>query len=187
MKKNLFVLFIFIYALGFSQIDKLNSKEPLVKDPYFKKETNVAVQPGQKVRFIHSDLFERKPDMYGGNPFFTGNVQFEHQGAMLTADRVIFYEKENFAKAIGNVLLVTSDGNRITSNEMEYDGNTQRGIARGKVVLTDAKQTIPLISILGEPLMMEEIPCGLSLLLISLILKPMNLPIITLLIMPSIE
>ena len=142
MKKNLFVLFIFIYALGFSQIDKLNSKEPLVKDPYFKKETNVAVQPGQKVRFIHSDLFERKPDMYGGNSFFTGNVQFEHQGAMLTADRVIFYEKENFAKAIGNVLLVTSDGNRITSNEMEYDGNTQRGIARGKVVLTDAKQTI---------------------------------------------
>jgi hypothetical protein len=142
MKKILFVLFIFIYALGFSQIDKLNSKEPLVKDPYFKKETNVAVQPGQKVRFIHSDLFERKPDMYGGNPFFTGNVQFEHQGAMLTADRVIFYEKENFAKAIGNVLLVTSDGNRITSNEMEYDGNTQRGIARGKVVLTDAKQTI---------------------------------------------
>ena len=142
MKKILFVLFIFTYALGFSQIDKLNSKEPLVKDPYFKKETNVAVQPGQKVRFIHSDLFERKPDMYGGNPFFTGNVQFEHQGAMLTADRVIFYEKENFAKAIGNVLLVTSDGNRITSNEMEYDGNTQRGIARGKVVLTDAKQTI---------------------------------------------
>ena len=104
MKKILFVLFIFIYALGFSQIDKLNSKEPLVKDPYFKKETNVALQPGQKVRYIHSDLFERKADMYGGNPFFTGNVQFEHQGAMLTADRVIFYEKENFAKAIGNVL-----------------------------------------------------------------------------------
>lgn len=48
MKKILFVLFIFIYALGFSQIDKLNSKEPLVKDPYFKKETNVAVQPVKK-------------------------------------------------------------------------------------------------------------------------------------------
>ena len=75
MKKNLFVLFIFIYALGFSQIDKLNSKEPLVKDPYFKKETNVAVQPGQKVRFIHTVLFKRKADMYGGNPFFTGNGQ----------------------------------------------------------------------------------------------------------------
>ena len=25
---------------------------------------------------------------------------------------------------------------------MEHDGNTQRGIARGKVVLIDAKQTI---------------------------------------------
>ena len=40
-------------------------------------------------------------------------------------------------------MFVTSDGNRnYSSNEMEYDGNTQRGIARGKVVLTDAKQTI---------------------------------------------
>ena len=76
--------------------------------------------------------------MYGGNPFFTGNVQFEHQGAMLTADRVIF-TNENF-KAIGNVLFVTSDGNRIIpQTRMEYDGNTQRGIARGKVVLTGCK------------------------------------------------
>ena len=41
-----------------------------------------------------------------------------------------FLSKENFVKAIGNVVLVTSDGNRITAEEMEYDGETQRGIAR---------------------------------------------------------
>ena len=122
MKKFLFSIFIVISTIAFAQIDNINPKEPLVKDSYFKKETNVPISPGKKVEFKHSDLTLRKPEMYGGNPFFTGNVQFEHQGAMLTADRVIFYEKENFAKAIGNVLLVTSDGNRITSNEMEYDG-----------------------------------------------------------------
>lgn len=142
MKKILFALLILISTIGFSQIDKINPKEPLVKDPYFKKETIIPVATGEKVRHIHSELFQRKPDMYGGNPFFTGNVQFEHQGATLTADTVIWYEKENFAKAIGNVILVTPDGNRITSNEMEYDGDTQRGIARGNVVLTDPKQTI---------------------------------------------
>ncbi len=142
MKKILFALFIAISTLGFAQIDKMNPKEPLVKDSYFKKETNVPVTPGQKVEHKHSNTFERKSDLYGGNPFFDGNVVFVHNGATLTADRVVYYEKENFAKAIGNVMLVTPDGNRITSNEMEYDGNTQRGIARGNVVLTDPKQTI---------------------------------------------
>lgn len=138
----LFTFFILFNNFSWAQIDQRNPKEPLKKDTYFKKDTIIAVTPGQKVKFIHSDLFERKADMYGGNPFFSGNVQFEHQGSTISADRVIFYEKENFVKAIGNVILRTSDGNTITSNEMEYDGNTQRGIARGNVVLTDPKQTI---------------------------------------------
>ncbi len=142
MRQIFFVLFFALSTLGFAQIDKINSKEPLVKDPYFKKETNVAVVPGQKVEFKHSDTFNRNPELYGGNPYFDGNVVFVHNGATLTADRVVFYEKENFAKAIGNVILLTPDGNRITAEEMEYDGNTERGIARKHVILTDPKQTI---------------------------------------------
>ena len=142
MKKILFALFLVISTIGFAQIDKMNPKEPLVKDSYFKREDNTPATPGQKVEHKHSDTFNREPELYGGNPFFDGNVEFLHNGATLTADRVVYYEKENFAKAIGNVVLVTPDGNRITSNEMEYDGNTQRGIARGNVVLTDPKQTI---------------------------------------------
>ena len=73
---------------------------------------------------------------------FSGNVQFEHQGSLLSADEVIFYQEQNFVKAIGNVKLQNSDGSVITSGEMEYDGNTQKGIARKNVVLTDPKQTI---------------------------------------------
>lgn len=142
MRKILFSLFVVISIMSFAQIDKMNPKEPLVKDSYFKKETNIPVTPGQKVEHKHSDTFNRKPDLYGGNPFFDGNVEFQQNGSTLTADRVVYYEKENFIKAIGNAVLITTDGNRITSNEMEYDGNTQRGIARGNVVLTDPKQTI---------------------------------------------
>lgn len=84
---------------------------------------------------------------------FSGNVVFEHQGSVLTADEVVFYQKENFLKAIGNVVLTTADGNRITAEEMEYDGNTQRGIARRNVVLTDPKQTIKT-----ETLYYDKIP-----------------------------
>ena len=111
-----------------------------MKDPYFNAPPNAV--PGDKVRLIHSDFFQKKLDQYNGNPYFSGNVQFEHQGSLLSADEVIFYEEQNFVKAIGNVVLKNADGSVITSGEMEYDGNTQKGIAKKNVVLTDPKQTI---------------------------------------------
>jgi lipopolysaccharide assembly outer membrane protein LptD (OstA) len=134
--KKLFFLFILLFAqFSFAQIDKINPKTPPAKDAFFKKENSANAKPAQKVKYIHSDSTLRKPDMYGGNTFFDGNVEFQHNGAVLTANRVIYYDKENFVKAIGNVILVTSDGNRITAEEMEYDGETQRGIARRNLFL----------------------------------------------------
>lgn len=137
--KNFFALFLFIGFHVFAQITT-QPKDVLVKDPYFTPTQN---QPqGEKVRLIHSDFFQKTAEKYNGNPFFSGNVQFEHQGSLLSADEVIFYEEQNFVKAIGNVKLQNADGSVITSGEMEYDGNTQKGIARKNVVLTDPTQTI---------------------------------------------
>lgn len=137
--KNFFVLLMLISANVFSQIIT-SPKDPLVKDPYF---TNAQNAPqGQKVRLIHSDFFQKTPEKYNGNPYFSGNVQFEHQGSFLSADEVIFYEEQNFVKAIGNVKLQNTDGSVITAGEMEYDGNSQKGVAKKNVVLTDPKQTI---------------------------------------------
>jgi lipopolysaccharide assembly outer membrane protein LptD (OstA) len=112
----------------------------LVKDPYFNTTQNTP--QGEKVRLIHADFFQKDPNRFDGNPFFSGNVRFEHQGSILSADEVIFYEDQNFVKAIGNVKLQNPDGSVITSGEMEYDGNSQKGIARKNVVLTDPHQTI---------------------------------------------
>ncbi|MBU4539476.1 MAG: organic solvent tolerance protein OstA [Weeksellaceae bacterium] len=137
--KKLFVLFLFISAHSFAQI-ATKPQDPLVKDPYFN--TAQKAPQGEKVRLIHSDFFQKTPEKYSGNPYFSGNVQFEHQGSLLSADEVIFYEEQNFVKAIGNVKLQNSDGSVITAGEMEYDGNSQKGIARKNVVLTDPKQTI---------------------------------------------
>jgi lipopolysaccharide assembly outer membrane protein LptD (OstA) len=83
---------------------------------------------------------------------FSGNVQFEHQGSVLTADEVVFYQRK-FSQSDWKCCLATPDGNRITAEEMEYDGNTQRGIARRNVVLTDPKQTIKT-----ETLYYDKIP-----------------------------
>lgn len=134
-----FALLVFISTLTFAQ----DTEKPLQKDPYF---TPTAIPkknapPAEKVKHIHSDEL-RKDEKYDGNNYFVGNVQFAHQGSVLNADLVIFYQDQNFIKAIGNVKLQNADGSVITAEEMEYDGNTQRGIARKNVVLTDPKQTI---------------------------------------------
>ena len=137
--KQLFVFFLFINASIFAQIPT-EPKDPAVKDSFF-NQTKAAPQ-GEKVKLIHSDTFGIVKGKYDDNPFFAGNVQFLHQGSTLTADEVIFYREQNFVKAIGNVKLQNADGSVITSGEMEYDGNTQKGIARKNVVLTDPGQTI---------------------------------------------
>lgn len=138
--KYFFLLFLFIGGYSFAQINT-KPKDVLVKDSYFNTPQKQAPK-SEKIKLIHADFFQKDPLKYEGNPYFSGHVQFSHKGSLLYADEVIFYEEQNFVKAIGNVKLQNADGSVITSGEMEYDGNTQRGIAKKNVVLTDPKQTI---------------------------------------------
>lgn len=133
-------LFIFISAFSFAQ-----DKTPVKRDPYLQTPSTAQpkqLKPEDKVKIIHADEIKKDPAKYEGNQYFIGNVQIEHKGSVLTADEVIIYSEENFVKAIGNTKLQNADGSVITAGEMEYDGNTQKGVARKNVVLTDPKQTI---------------------------------------------
>ncbi|PWN60701.1 OstA-like protein [Chryseobacterium oncorhynchi] len=139
MRKILFLL-LFISTLSFAQ-----EKTPVKRDPYLQTPSSAQpkqLKPENKVKIIHADEMSKNPEKYEGNQYLTGNVQIEHQGSVLTADEVIIYNEENFVKAIGNTKLQNADGSVITAGEMEYDGNTQKGVARKDVVLTDPKQTI---------------------------------------------
>lgn len=151
MKKTFLLLLLLVVVRIFSQVAPTQNTG-LVKDPFFNN-PKPNTEASKKVQHKHSDVFGIKQDKYEGNPVFSGNVVFEHQGSVLTADEVVLYQKENFLKAIGNVVLTTADGNRITAEEMEYDGNTERGIARRNVILTDPKQTIKT-----ETLYYDKIP-----------------------------
>lgn len=134
-----FLLFLFICTNVFAQIT-MKPKDSLVRDPFFSQAKTPTKT--EKVQHIHSDKSGVDPEKYDGNFYFSGNVKFSHQGSVLTADEVVVYQEDNFVKAFGNVKLVNSDGSIITAGAMEYDGNSQRGIARKNVVLTDPKQTI---------------------------------------------
>lgn len=138
-----FLTFFFFLSLNvFAQVDLMKPRQPAQKDPFFNAKMNPQAPPAEKVHHVHSDTFGKNPLKYDGNPFFEGHVKFEHKGSTLTADIVILYQEQNFVKAIGNVKLVNPDGSVITAGEMEYDGETERGIARNNVILTDPKQTI---------------------------------------------
>lgn len=137
-----FVLLIFISAITFAQ----DKQKPAQRDPYLqnpiKNPQSPPAKPGDRVKIINADKIIKDPNKYEGNRYLTGNVKIEHQGSILTADEVVLYDEENFVKAIGNTRLQNVDGSVITAGEMEYDGNTQKGVARKNVVLTDPKQTI---------------------------------------------
>lgn len=57
-----------------------------------------AQQKPSKIKHLHSDKIQKKTDMYNGNLFFTGNVVFQQDAAVLKADTVVFYEKKTKSK-----------------------------------------------------------------------------------------
>lgn len=137
-----FLLFFFLFSVcSFAQV-LTPPATVLEKDPFFGSAPPPADGTTEKVKWIHSDSFQKTPEKYDGNTFFKGNVVFTHQGSTLYADEVVFYQEQNFVKAFGNVKLQNADGSVITASEMEYDGNSQKGIARKNVVLKDPQQTI---------------------------------------------
>ncbi len=96
----------------------------------------------EKLQLIHANKTGKSPEKYNGNLYLTGNVEFFHKGSTLKADVVIWHQNENYVEAIGKARLSNPDGSTITSEEMQYNSNTQIGIASKNVVLKDPKQTI---------------------------------------------
>ena len=48
-----------------------------------------------------------------------------HEGALIESDLAYFYSKDNYFKAIGNVIFTQGDSLRMTCSNIEYDGKTQ--------------------------------------------------------------
>lgn len=133
-------LFILLSTFTFAQ----DKPKPVQRDPFLQNPVKNQPQKSNlnnKIKIINADEI-KKDTKYDGNRYFVGNVQIEHQGSILTADLVVLYEEENFVKASGNTRLQNTDGSVITAQEMEYDGNTQKGVARKNVVLNDPKGTV---------------------------------------------
>ncbi len=71
-----------------------------------------------------------------------GQVHIYHDGIDVFCDKAIFYGKEDFVEAYGNVLMKQGDTINLTSKYAEYSGKTELAFASGDVVLKDPQSTI---------------------------------------------
>ena len=74
----------------------------------------------------------------GANILFKNSekrVLLFHEGALIESDLAYFYSKDNYFKAIGNVIFTQGDSLRMTCSNIEYDGKTQIALAEGNVFL----------------------------------------------------
>lgn len=69
-------------------------------------------------------------------------VKLFHEGALIESDQAYFYAKDNYFRAIGNVLFTQGDSLSMTCETMEYDGKNRMAYADGDVFLKRPDMTL---------------------------------------------
>lgn len=69
-------------------------------------------------------------------------VKLFHEGALIESDKAYFYSKDNYFKAMGDVIFTQGDSLLMTCNTIEYDGKTKTAIAIGNVDLKKSDMTL---------------------------------------------
>ena len=69
-------------------------------------------------------------------------VKLFHEGALIESDKAYFYSKDNYFRAMGDVIFTQGDSLQMTCNTIEYDGKTKKAIAIGNVDLKKSDMTL---------------------------------------------
>lgn len=96
----------------------------------------INAQTGRKMKILNADVTytdEQNPDL----TISIGNVYVEIDGATIRCKRVEIYNKDNYLKAQGDVVMNQGDTIIQTSKFADYDGNKKLAKAWGEVELKD--------------------------------------------------
>lgn len=77
-----------------------------------------------------------------GATILLGNVIMTHEGVKLTCQKALYYKKQNFFKALGNVIIKQGDTITQNSDYADYDANSKQALSWGNVVLKDPRMTL---------------------------------------------
>lgn len=98
-------------------------------------------QERKKIEYT-AEIQEVDEVKFPGATILLGNVKMKHEGIDLTCQQALYYQKKNFFKAIGNVLIKQGDTITQTSKYADYDANTKQALSWGDVVLRDKTMTL---------------------------------------------
>lgn len=96
----------------------------------------------QKIKILHSDQTYANQKQYPGATVLNGKVKVKHQGAILTCRKALYYKNNNRIYAYGDVFLNQADTLTQKSDHLQYDGETQKGLSWGSVVVNDKDITL---------------------------------------------
>ena len=71
-----------------------------------------------------------------------GDVEFEHEGALMFCDSAYLYKEKNSLDAFGHVKIINETGETIYGDSLFYDGNIKKARLRGEVRMEEEKQTL---------------------------------------------
>ena len=81
-------------------------------------------------------------EKYPGATVLIGKVKMLHEGAILTCKQAFYYQKQNFFKALENVVIKQGDTITQTSDYLDYDANSKQVLSWGNVILKDPEMTL---------------------------------------------
>lgn len=97
---------------------------------------------GKRIQIIHSDNSSIDEVRLPGATILLGNVVIRHEGIKLNCKKAVHYKNQNFIKAFGDVVLNQGDSIIQTSQYTEYNGNNQKALSWGNVIIKDSKMTL---------------------------------------------
>lgn len=90
----------------------------------------------EKIRVLNADINMFNPKVSEARLLY-GNVQIEHDGALLFCDTAQYFDKDNLAKAYGHVQINQNDTLNVYGDTIFYYGNSKEAEVFGNVKLID--------------------------------------------------
>lgn len=108
---------------------------------FFLSNTASAQDP-KKIIIHHSDFSEINEAILPDAVMLSGNISAEHDGVLLQCNKAYFFEKENYIKLFGDVVMNQGDTIHMNSKYAEYNGINGFAYATGDVILRSPDSTL---------------------------------------------
>ena len=103
--------------------------------------TNLFSQESTRIQIDSAGFFEKDDIKFSDATVLTrdnkNKVKISHEGVYLWCNQAYFYEKSNYIEAYGDVVLIQGDTINLSSEYLEYNGNTKIAFASGDVELIE--------------------------------------------------